>query len=302
MCTGLFDDGVEVWEAMMQDWYSGPHPVPNTEIGSDFDEAADVFVLFLSVVPGSEADALTRLQLPFAFESELGKHAGLNGSMALVHEHLVADVEGKALRSAAGHQAKDSVILEANQPPHIEAREKVLGAKSAHETLVEETRSSCRITDQRDVTFPAAPRELFTPPSRGDLARSLADAVFIKAVTTTMMMRQPVDDAADDADLLMMIMMMNDDGDDDVDDEEQKDEGHVHEHDVGDDGMTMTTMMKVKLKMKIPRAVAVSAPWVGRLVGGRVGGWVDGWIMALPDDTRVFVGHDYLPQDFEILL
>ena len=60
------------------------------------------------------AKALTRLQLPFAFESELGKHAGLNGSMvpsprvggiantthtveALVHEHLVADVEGTAL-------------------------------------------------------------------------------------------------------------------------------------------------------------------------------------------------------------
>ena len=59
--------------------------------------------------------------------------------------------------------------------------------------LLQETRSSCRITDQRDATFPAAPRELFTPPSRGD-PLVLADAVLVMAVTT---MHDDDDDGGD---------------------------------------------------------------------------------------------------------
>ncbi|CAE7770695.1 blh [Symbiodinium necroappetens] len=223
MCTGLFDDGVEVWEAMMQDWYSGPHPVPNTEIGSDFDEAADVFVPFLSVVPGSEADALTRLQLAFAFESDLGKHAGLNGSMALVHEHLVADTLPEAKPLALQRGTKDSVILGGNQTLgprdcHIALQGKMLCGK-----VVALNREACHPTLKLVRKFSAQNQHMIPC---GDIGGG--DTIFMP------------------------------------------DYGSARCDFPGGSARTLYSSIQR--------------------------------IMALPDDTRVFVGHDYLPQDFEILL
>ena len=82
---GPFDDGVEVWEAMMQDWCRGPHPVPvrrplcyrivarsrrrpnSVQLCMFMRGPVDVFVQFLSVVPGNEEDDALTCAMEYMF-------------------------------------------------------------------------------------------------------------------------------------------------------------------------------------------------------------------------------------------